>query len=99
MITILFQFLKVIQIIKSIEVNTGILGYYGSPVQKVSEEFAKTTWTNQETHLRIVCDIDGDGKDDIVGFTTSNVIATFSNGSTFDSSIIISTEFSSGYTT
>lgn len=84
--------------IYSVEVNTGKLGYYGGPVTKISDEFGKTTWTNQESHLRLVCDIDGDGKDDIVGFTATQVIVAFSNGSTFDPSIVISTDFSSGYT-
>lgn len=83
----------------SAEINTGKLASYGGPVTKISDEFGKTDWPSQESHLRIICDLDGDGYDDIVGFTSTEVIVAFGNGINFDSSIPISTDFSTGYAT
>lgn len=67
----------------------------GGPVKKISDFFGKDTYTDQETYPRTLCDVDGDGNDDIVGFLESGVQVAFSNGVTMDTPVELSTEFKS----
>ncbi len=62
-----------------------------------STEFSGTTgWTSFDTYPRLVGDVNGDGKADIIGFSGSSAytVVSLSTGSSFASSTTWSTEFS-----
>ena len=42
-----------------------------------------TNGWNNTTHVRTLADVNGDGKDDIIGFGNNNVLVSLSNGSGF----------------
>lgn len=50
---------------------------------------------------RIICDIDGNGSNDIVGFKDDKVYVSFNDGTNFADPIVVSSDFSSsiGYST
>lgn len=82
-------------LINSAEINTGIVyPHRGTEVIKISDFFGiDDGYTNNDEFPRAICDVDGNGHKDIVGFHTDGVKVSFNDGSTFEDPIIISTEF------
>jgi hypothetical protein len=56
-------------------------------------------WTNNNTYPRVSGDVNGDGKDDIIGFGGSQVFVSFSNGNGFGASIASTPSSTNSYTT
>lgn len=59
-----------------------------------SDEISKNIFIN----VRTVADVNGDGRDDIVHFTSSGVKVAFSNGSSFNEPQLMTTGLGSGWT-
>jgi hypothetical protein len=53
---------------------------HGYPLHFLKEEF----WSDFNTYPRVVADVNGDGKADIIGFSHSGVVVALSNGAGFD---------------
>jgi hypothetical protein len=80
-------------------------GSFGTPIASLpSSTNGFTTsvggWTNNNTYPRMLGDVNGDGRDDIVGFGASRVFVSLSNGNgTFSSPIGSTPSASNGFTT
>lgn len=55
----------------------------GGSVQKISDFFGISDgYTNNNEFPRLLCDIDGNGHNDIVGFKSTGVMVAFNDGTT-----------------
>lgn len=57
---------------------------FSSPIKKLSTFGTATGWSRNDTFPRFVADINGDGKDDIIGFSSAGVMVALSNGNGFN---------------
>jgi Ca2+-binding RTX toxin-like protein len=57
-------------------------GTFANPITGLTGNFTpgNSGWLSQDTHLRQLADVNGDGRADIVGFGNDNVYVSFSNG-------------------
>jgi hypothetical protein len=71
-----------------------------NPISKWLGAFGRNpaagSWTNQNLYPRLVGDVNGDGKADIVGFAPSGVLVALSTGSGLGASQVWSTQFLTG---
>ncbi|SDS21796.1 Repeat domain-containing protein [Halopseudomonas litoralis] len=67
-----------------------------SPDKKLSDFGTSKGWRNNEEFPRLVVDVNGDGKDDIVGFSSTGVMVALANGSGFNSPTRWFSDFGTG---
>lgn len=70
-------------------------------VVKISDNFGiNDGYTTNDEFPRVICDIDGDGNKDIVGFSSTGVKVSFSDGTNFGAPVDYLADYNteSGYT-
>lgn len=76
-------------------------GFFGAATMAVAAFGTNSGgWSSFDSVPRMVGDVNGDGRDDIVGFASNGVFVALSNGSTFSPARYVSTDFGihSGWT-
>jgi len=75
-----------------VQVALGNASGFDPPVMWSSDLGDSTGWLASQ-HVRLIGDVDGDGRDDVVGIKDDHVYVAHNNGSGFDALVAVSDEF------